>query len=335
VGFDVVPYVGTSSSADARDGTRHVALNLFGGYGSGLVGVEVGSLFNVETSHMCGAQVGGLLNVVTGPVRGVQAAGLVGVGGAFEGVQWSGLLNVSRSFSGAQVTGLVNVAAAGLRGFQGSGLVNVAAGDVGGAQIGGLVNVASGDVAGTQLSGLVNVAGGDVRGVQVGLVNVADKSDFSLGLVSVNTKGRTHLDLWSELEVGLLATAVKHGGDHWHGLYGVATRLTDPGLVGFAGIGGHVRFLEWLYLDVDAIAYLLPSFRDWDRSSTLLQARSVLGFNVIEQLAIYAGPSFNALVRPATSDDFSPGYAMQRSTEDRSSVPLWPGATLGIQGLAE
>lgn len=332
--FDVVPHVGTSSSSEARSATRNVALNLFGGWGAGLRGAEIGTLFNVETRFVCGAHVGGLLNVVTGPVQGFEMGGMVNATGPFQGAQLSGMVNVAGAFDGAQVAGILNVTTGSFAGAQVSGAVNVVRGTFEGAQLSGVVNVASGDVTGVQMSA-VNVSGGRVRGVQVGIVNIAEKSDFSFGLVNVNTQGRTHLDLWSELEVGLLATAVKHGGDHWHSVYGIATRLTDPGFTGVLGVGGHVRFLDWLYMDIDVIAYLLPSLESSKQTSLLAQARAVLGFNIIDEFALYAGPSFNALAHASTATDWSPGYALNRDPDDATSVPLWPGITFGLQALAE
>jgi hypothetical protein len=100
------------------------------------------------------------------------------------------------------------------------------------------------------------------------------------------------------------------------------------------GIGGHVRFLDWLYLDIDAIGHALPTFKDWEETTALLQARSVLGFNVIEQLAIYAGPCFNTLFRRAQGEDFAPGYAF-KNPDATASPAMWPGATVGLQGFAE
>lgn len=256
------------------------------------------------------------------------------LGSDLVGLQMGGLFAAqSNGLCGAQLAGLVTVVAGPMRGLQAAGLVGIS-GPVQGVQHSQILNVAAGDVAGAQV-GLVNVATGPVRGVQIGLVNVAEKSDLSLGLVSVNTKGRTHIDVFSSVEVGLLATAVKNGGDHWHGIYGIGTRLTDPGFVGIVGIGGHVRFLDWLYLDIDAVGHALPTFKDWKDTTALLQARSVLGFNVIEQLAIYAGPSFNALLRQPRGEDFAPSYAFGKTNESRTSAAMWPGAALGIQGIAE
>jgi hypothetical protein len=300
-GFDVFPYVGMSSSTALRDSTRGLSLNLFGGLSNGLRGLEIGSLFNVETAGVCGFQIAGSVNVVRGPVRGIQIAGNVNVTGAFEGAQIAGNVNVSRDFTGVQLSGVVNVA--------------------------------DGDVAGAQV-GVLNVATGRVRGTQIGLVNIADSSDFSLGVVNINTEGRTHIDIWSELEVGMLFSAVKHGGEHWHYVYGVGTRLTDPNLMAVFGLGGHLRFADWFYLDLDTIAYLAPTLRN-GALSTIAQARLLAGFNAIDELAFYVGPSFNTLIGHKGEADWAPGYSYFPATGGNDTVAMWPGATLGMQILSE
>lgn len=333
VAFDVIPFVGTSSSADARSGTRAIAANLLGGLGAGLRGFEIGGLFNIETEFGCGVQMANALNVVAGPFAGAQLAGAVNVSGDFRGAQLGGMVNVARAFHGAQVAGAVNVARGRFVGAQLSNGVNVTHGDVNGAQLSGFVNVASGDVSGVQGS-LINVSGGRVRGVQIGFVNVAEESDVSLGIVNINTKGRTHLDLWSELEVGLLATAVKHGGKYWHSIYGTGTRLTDPGLTAILGFGGHFRFTDMIYLDVDVLGYVMPSFESWEKTVILSQARPVVGLNVIPQLALFAGPSFNALL-PRKGTDWAPDYAARLEKGSGETPSVWPGVTLGMQGFAE
>lgn len=60
-----------------------------------------------------------------------------------------------------------------------------------GLQLAGVANVAVDSVCGASIAP-VKVATGEVRGVQIGVVSIAEQSDFSLGVVNVNTRGRTH-----------------------------------------------------------------------------------------------------------------------------------------------
>ena len=202
-------------------------------------------------------------------------------------------------------------------------------------QLGGIVNIAGDGLSGVQIAP-INVVKGRARGMQIGLVNVAEKSDLSIGLVSVNTRGRTQLDLWSEVEVGLIAFAVKHGGDHWHAFYGVATRLTQPSLAGVFGWGGHLRFNQRLFLDVDTPVVPFASFNGGKpAASLLLQARPVLGVNVIDKLAIVFGGTYNVLFARGSTTNWSPGYAFDLGSEASASVHLWPGAMIGLEALSD
>jgi hypothetical protein len=120
IGVDFVPFAGTSSFDGGRS-VRNVSVGALGAISSGIDGVAVSGLANVDPGPVCGAEIAGLVNVATG-VQGAQIAGLVDVaGGDSMGLQLS----------------LVNVASGRLRGAQ-IGLVNVA--DDADAQV-GLVNI--------------------------------------------------------------------------------------------------------------------------------------------------------------------------------------------------
>ncbi|MFO0616789.1 MAG: hypothetical protein U0414_29615 [Polyangiaceae bacterium] len=315
IAVDFAPFIGMSSSPDVRAAAPWVSLNVVGGLVGGLRGV----------------QVGGAANLVTGPVCGVQIGGALNVGGRLGGLQIGGAVNVAAGdVYGAQMAGAANGAAGDVYGAQIAGAVNVAAGDVYGAQMAGAANVSAGDVYGAQV-GAVNVARGRVRGVQIGVVNVAETTDLSLGVVNVAYKGRFHVDVWSNLEAGMLLAAVKNGGDHWHSIYGVGTRLTDPGFIGLLGFGAHVRFSERFFLDVDALAHVTSSFSNGKRGTPLLQARPIFGVNLVGPFALYGGAAFNALLTTGADESWAPDYAL-----DVASVAhLWPGAVFGAQMIAE
>jgi hypothetical protein len=344
--IDFAPFVGMSSSPRIRNATRMFVLNVVGGIGHGLRGLEVGSVMNLTTGPACGMQVAGALDVARrtsglqvagaatialGNLDGAQVAGALDtIVGRVRGGQISGAVNaVAGELDGIQVAGALNVAAGNLRGIQMAGAVNVAAGNLRGVQIAGAVNVASDEVRGMQV-GAINVAAGRVRGVQVGVVNIAEKSDLSIGVVNVNYKGRIHVDVWSDLEVGIVAAAVKHGGDHWHSFYGLGTRVTDPGFIGILGFGGHARFSKRVYLDVDALGHLTSSFADGKNGTPLVQARPVIGVNLAAPFALYAGAAFNALFVTGAAKSWAPGYAY-----GVGPAHLWPGAVFGIQTISE
>jgi hypothetical protein len=120
IGLDFVPFAGTSSFDGGRS-VRNVSVGALGAISSGVDGVAVSGLANVDPGPVCGAELAGLVNVATA-VQGAQIAGIVDVtAGDSRGLQLS----------------LVNVASGRLRGVQ-VGLVNVA--EDTDAQI-GLVNI--------------------------------------------------------------------------------------------------------------------------------------------------------------------------------------------------
>ena len=350
IGADFAPYVGTSSSTSARSATRSASFNLFGGYAGGLRGVELAGVMNLERRYACGVQVAGATNLVLGPVRGVALSGIFNLSGPASGASISGAVNLANGavsglelagvanlangpVEGAQISGGVNLARGALDGLQLSSALNLAPESATGAQIGGGVNLALGDVNGLQLAP-VNVATRRVRGVQIGVVNVAEKSDLSLGIVSINTRGRTHIDAWSAPETGVFASAVKHGGDHWHGIYGFGARSEDGNFLAILGFGGRIRFGERLRLDIDALGYEAKPFRERFESS-LLQGRALLGVRLLRELSIFAGPSYNVLLSRRGAEDAAPSYAREVGTGTEPRVHLWPGGVVGVEVLSD
>lgn len=348
---DFAPYVGTSSSETGRIAVRNFSFNLVGGYAGGLRGFELGSVVNLERDCVEGVQVAGVLNASGGPMRGLQLGGAVNLtGGEARGVQIAGAANVTRDAKafqlsgganvvlggaeGAQVTGGVNLATGSLRGFQLGGGANVVTASLSGAQLAGGLNLGTADVTGLQLAP-VNVAVGSVRGVQLGVVNIAEKSDLSLGVVSINTRGRTQVTGWSAVETGFFAAAVKHGGNHWYGLYGLGARAADPELNLVLGIGGDAPITERFYLGGDVVGYWEPHFRDDDEYEGLIQPRAYFGVRVLKPLSVFAGASYNVLLSNKRRNDWAPGYAERVDTGGEPYVRLWPGALVGVRVLAE
>jgi len=350
-GADFAPYVGTSSTQSGRAAVRHLSLNVVGGYAGGLRGFEVGSVVNLEGGCVEGVQIAGVLNASEGAVRGMQVggvanlthasmhgfqvAGALNLTGAVEaGFQVSGVANVvNGEVTGAQVTGAANVTSRGVRGLQVAGAANVSSSWVNGVQIAGGMNYAS-DVAGLQLAA-VNLTTGTVSGAQIGVVNIAEKSDFSLGVINVNTRGRTQVEGWTAFETGLFATALKHGGNHWHGLYGLGTRVSDPKLGLVLGMGGDMPFAQRFYVGGDVVGYWEPDFEQDEEFATLIQPRAYVGLRILKPLSVFAGASYNVLIASSHAKNWAPDYAQRAGNTGDPSVRLWAGAIAGVRLLAE
>jgi hypothetical protein len=258
----------------------------------------------------------GIAGELSGGLTGLAVSGGVNVDdGPLCGVQVSGAVNVAGDSRGAQVTGAVNIAQR-----------------VTGVQIAGGVNVAGDDSSGAQL-GTVNVMGGHLRGVQIGVVNYAPDIDFQLGLVNINGSGRLLLDAWTKPEMGLVLAGVKHGGTHYHWIYGFGTRPADPARPWAAlGLGAHVTPAEKLYVDIDVVDHLQLVFGSGD-ATQIYEARAVVGYRVLPQLALFAGPTFNLLAEATSARTGAPDYATDLADTSRTSYRSWPGITLGVEAL--
>lgn len=259
-----------------------------------------------------------------------------------------GLSVVSEHLDGAQVSMGGNVAgyvegmqlamgfnhAERLRGVQ-AGVVDHVSTMEKGAQL-GVVNV-GGTVRGVQL-GLVNV-GGEVEGVQLGLLNFARSADAAVGLLSITREGNVHPEVSSgdtaDIQIGLrfparrtyslLALEVEPGRDNggWH--------------VGL-GFGGRISLPKKLFLDLDLVGY--AAFRGFDGvrpPASLAKLRIMFGWQAYDRLAVFGGPTLNALIESDTVEVLRrPGFYQwslldYTDVEQRLRVRLWPGFVVGVR----
>ena len=105
---------------------------------------------------------------------------------------------------------------------------------------------------GVQLAGLYNVAG-QVRGVQIGIVNVAESSDWTLGLVNIVKDGVMTLGLQYDA-AGSALLAFRSGGRHLYGILGAGYNHRIGGAVAEAGIGVRIPCTRWLDLRQEVTA---------------------------------------------------------------------------------
>ncbi|HYG40344.1 MAG TPA: hypothetical protein VD908_17065 [Cytophagales bacterium] len=150
------------------------SLNLIGGYTTGVEGLEVAGIFNINKRSVEYVQAAGIFNVVGGSVKGVQVAGINNtVFDSVQGVEAAGLYNEVRGdFLGAQMAGFLNTNKKSVRYFQAAGAINLVGGSMTGAQFSGLTNMVEDSVTGAQATGLFNDVKNDLTGVQIaGLFN--------------------------------------------------------------------------------------------------------------------------------------------------------------------
>jgi len=319
------------------------AVNLTGGWARGH---QLSGAANVVGSGLEGAQLTGGANLA-GAVRGLQASGAANLAaGDLRGAQLSGGVNlVSGPVDGAQISGAANLAGGPVDGAQLTGGLNIG-GPVRGVQISGAANLAHGPVRGSQLSGGVNVAAGGVSGLQlapvnvaagharfqVGVVNIARRSDISLGLVNVIAEGRTHVDVWAN-ETGVVHAGLKHGGDHFHNVYAVGFRpLGDlPIWTATVGWGLHTTLVGPVFLDADLVASHVNRMGAWNNGLNLVStARAVGGVRLLPGVAVTAGLSYNVLT---STCGYGPEGGRLVYEWRGGAVSAWPGFQLGVQLL--
>ena len=176
----------------------------------------------------------------------------VGISGGERGLAVAGLSNVVRGdATGVQVAGFSNHVRGAATGLAVAGVVNTARDSLRGMQLAAAANHA-GDVRGVQLAGLYNVAG-QVRGVQIGIVNVAESSDWTLGLVNIVKDGVMTLGLQYDA-AGSALLAFRSGGRHLYGILGAGYNHRIGGAVAEAGIGVRIPCTRWLNLRQEVTA---------------------------------------------------------------------------------
>lgn len=330
--------------------TTNFSFNLLGGTNARVVGMEIGSILNINAQSMTGLQIAGVMNFTGGDVAGLQIAGVTNV--------VTGDVNVSHiagvgnfalgDVSGLQLAGVANVAGGQVRGLQLGGVANIAAGGVQGAQISGTANISPSDAT-VQLGvvdiaigktytqvGVVNVAG-KARGLQLGVVNVAaEQEGVPIGIVSVAGNGFYKLCLWAD-EVAPANLGFKMGSKY---IYNIYTFGYNP-IEGFSlgnmglGLGTHIPFGP-LFLDIDAVhrsVFEGISFWNHEGYTGLTSLRFTGGWQIIPGIAVTLAPTLNVWVSTWLNGDYARWTGLPLADLDVTGVytDIWLGFSLGVQ----
>lgn len=324
--------------------------------GGDLDGVQISGGLGIVSGDSSVLQLGGVGSITGGDFRGVQIGGGVSItGGDVRALQIGGVASFAGGeMRGAQIGGGGNIAAGDVTGFQLGGVGNVAGGHVLGLQLGAGGNVAS-EVRGAQVAGVTNIGrevqglqlsvlniGTDVEGLQLGVINIArrvrglqlgvvnvagDMQGESVGIVSAVRNGYHAAEAWAS-DLMPLQAGIKLGGHHIYSLLSAGT-TTDTAYVG-AGLGVHAP-LGRLYLDIDAANYeFLPYNGSEAPNDMLVQARAMLGMQILDNLSVFGGASLNlAFAFEGPGEDLSP---LSRVLYEGDSVVLRmsPGVFAGV-----
>ncbi|MDR2927985.1 MAG: STN domain-containing protein [Cytophagaceae bacterium] len=310
--------IGTGGVESAKN-TYNVSVNVLGGITGSIEGVEMGSLFNINTFGSKGVQMAGLFNVSGVPGAEVMESSNVQMAGIFNTtrkgtamLQMSGIFNLADSGM-LQMSGIANVANSS--NLQMAGIANAAASS--NIQLAGTVN-ASVD-ADTQVSGVINVAGNaDVQiagvvnvaksaGFQLGVLNIADSADFQLGLVNISRNGMMEVELGYDSFLGVNASF--RSGKTW--LYSIITMgksLQHDFYSNGCGLGTSFTIKNRVGLGVEVVSQNVNLFsrRETWTVAWLLQAKPYASFKM-GKFSVFASPVFN--------------LSAFREGEDRSILP--------------
>jgi len=363
----LVPGVSTTGSKSSTTMVNGLSLNVLVGYSSGLKGVELSSMINIDRFNVTGLQAAGFGNLNGGKTTGVQLAGFSNVGkmkvdgiqaagfsniAGFNliGVQLSGFNNIVRgSVHGLQAAGFNNVVTGGGAGLQASGFVNTVHGHWTGAQASGFLNVGSGRVSGLQLSGFLNVAkeikGAQlsgflnyakvVRGLQLGIINISDsiESGVAIGMFTFSKKGFRRYELVYQ-ETQYIQFHFKSGSKTFYNIFaaGYNPFTLDPAWnIGY-GIG--TRLLDRrMFADLEAIVYAFNAGNSVFEEDFLGKLYVNFGYSIAKRFAIVAGPTLNFQVNngPSTLELQINNWTSQSFSSSSYFSNAWVGLNVGLQ----
>lgn len=282
----------------------HFSMNLLGGYTAGINGFEAGGLFNINRGDVQYFQAAGLFNFVGGNVKGVQFAGIYNRAlKSTSGFQVAGLANNTTDFtSGVQFAGLLNTGKRANAALQIAGLANLYK-KSNGINVAGLANFARKN-SNIQIAGLMNEGGTQthfqltallnharsVRGTQIGLINIADSSDYPVGIINWVKHGEKTVALETD-ETFFTQLNLRTGGRVLYSLLGVgykpgnADRKYELNL----GLGAHLYDSGRFNLSTELTTNLITGLRKgtYQRESLKILPAFKLG----PHIRFFAGPS--------------------------------------------
>lgn len=321
---------------------NHMSFNLLGGYTAGIDGFEVAGIFNINRKSMRFLQAAGIFNLVGDSTKGIQMAGVYNhVLNDASGLQVGGLLNQSHTFSyGIQLAGLANIdsTAKGLqvaciinksntdKGAAIAGLTNIAR-DSSSIQLAGILNV-GGNVSGMQLAAFLNVAK-KVKGFQVGFINIADSSDYQIGILNISKDGgksvavSTDENLYAHIDF-------RSGGNVLYSLLGVGYTFgpnKDRYLLDI-GLGAHIANNKRFFLNGE---YVFTLSTDFNKDLNYIGSIKVLaGLKLNKHLGLFAGPSINLTSQEVDGEAKVHGWIIKNYSSNNNINTASVGITGGL-----
>nr|MBI1229259.1 hypothetical protein [Cytophagales bacterium] len=341
--MSLVPGVGSQGMFSSQM-VNNFSLNLIGGYSAGTEGFETAGIFNINQQNAKGFQVAGVANMVGGGMEGMQVAGLYNIVlQKANGFQVAGLYNRTKSGSqGLQVAGLYNRTDSGSQhqiaglfnktdtsdGVQIAGLWNYSSARAGALQLAGLINYSHGAVD-RQVGGLVNRAT-YVRAFQLGFINVADSSNYPIGLLNFIANGKKSLSAAMD-ESGALQLSFRSGGRKLYGVLGLGYFPTNSQTPAAYDVGVGVYLIEkrTFSLDTEWVNRVLTDFRS--RSDFVASFRLLPAYKMSPKTKVFLGPTLNFAVLDQSPDSKLPGQKLVEYTSHTNVYGVFAGVITGMQ----
>ncbi|MFC6100708.1 hypothetical protein [Olivibacter domesticus] len=284
-----IVYPLSTHGSKAADYKNNISLHALAGLSGGENGFALYGVAGIIKGDATGFQASGVLNKVSGTLQGVQMAGVANLTtNASRGFQFAGVFNQTKGAVQGQMAGVVNLADR-VNGMQAAGVSNVAK-DVKGVQLAGVFNTAN-EVNGSQFAGVFNKAK-KVKGVQMAVINIADSSDYTIGLINIIKNGEKRIGISTDENLSSFVT-FRSGGRVLYGILGVGMNPQYESLrFGIeGGIGAKLWSTNNFRLDVEASSMKLTDFdgSDFDKSGL----RILPSIRIAKNIYLYGGPSIN------------------------------------------
>lgn len=352
--FSFLPHLNTSGSA-ALHKRNKFSLNFLAGYASGLRGVEIGGIMNIDRNEVYGLQLAGLGNVVGGNTGGLQIAGGFNVNRAsVKGVQLAGINNWADSLIGGQFSPVNNYLKGKLAGIQLSAISNISQGEINGIQAGGILNLGK-SLDGAQIAGIGNFtskefSGAQVatifnkarkgKGIQLGLINVCDSLDgVPIGLINIIKRGYRGIELGGGISLPT-SIKLKTGNHSLYSIIALGWRPGDYGIWGYAlGLGNALKTSKKMYLHNELLVWHIHQDEQFITGfNHLLQFQASLHRSLSPKFALSLGPTLNFhLSNYKDEQDGTPlsslhPYNTQTRLAENSSnlFQFWLGGQIGL-----
>lgn len=284
-----IVYPLSTHGSKAADYKNNISLHALAGLSGGENGFALYGVAGIIKGDATGFQASGVLNKVSGTLQGVQMAGVANLTtNASRGFQFAGVFNQTKGAVQGQMAGVVNLADR-VNGMQAAGVSNVSK-DVKGVQLAGVFNTAN-EVNGSQFAGVFNKAK-KVKGVQMAVINIADSSDYTIGLINIIKNGEKRIGISTDENLSSFVT-FRSGGRVLYGILGVGMNPQYESLrFGIeGGIGAKLWSTNNFRLDVEATSMKLTDFdgSDFDKSGL----RILPSIRIAKNIYVYGGPSIN------------------------------------------